>query len=96
MEEADFLNRKMAQLIPVRTPTVQDKDIVSLFTPVRLLELTKYFVLFDYNVKKICRYQQYFAVKEILHTVKQRDEIGNRGGGVIWQTNGIHRAAEKV
>lgn len=42
----------MAQLIPDRTPTVQDKDIVSLFTPVRLLELTKYFVLFDYNVKR--------------------------------------------
>lgn len=73
-QDADFLNREMARLTPVRTPTVQDKDIVSLFTPVRLLELTKYFVLFDYNVKKICRYQQYFAVKEILHTVKQRDE----------------------
>ena len=50
-QDADFLNRKMAQLIQDRTPTVQDKDIVSLFTPVRLLELTKYFVLFDYNVK---------------------------------------------
>ena len=87
-QDADFLNREMAQLIPDRTPTVQDKDIVSLFTPVRLLELTKYFVLFDYNVKKICRYQQYFAVKEILHTVKQHDEKGNRCGGVIWHTQG--------
>ena len=95
-QDADFLNRKMAQLIPDRTPTVQDKDIVSLFTPVRLLELTKYFVLFDYNVKKICRYQQYFAVKEILHTVKQRDEKGNRCGGVIWHTQGSGKSLTMV
>ena len=95
-QDADFLNRKMAQLIQDRTPTVQDKDIVSLFTPVRLLELTKYFVLFDYNVKKICRYQQYFAVKEILHTVKQRDEKGNRRGGVIWHTQGSGKSLTMV
>ena len=95
-QDADFLNREMAQLIPDRTPTVQDKDIVSLFTPVRLLELTKYFVLFDYNVKKICRYQQYFAVKEILHTVKQRDEKGNRCGGVIWHTQGSGKSLTMV
>ncbi|MFR4202938.1 MAG: oleate hydratase [Flavonifractor plautii] len=95
-QDADFLNREMAQLIPDRTPTVQDKDIVSLFTPVRLLELTKYFVLFDYNVKKICRYQQYFAVKEILHTVKQRDEKGNRRGGVIWHTQGSGKSLTMV
>ena len=95
-QDADFLNRKMAQLIPNRTSTVQDKDIVSLFTPVRLLELTKYFVLFDYNVKKICRYQQYFAVKEILHTVKQRDEKGNRCGGVIWHTQGSGKSLTMV
>ena len=95
-QDADFLNRKMAQLIPNRTPTVQDKDIVSLFTPVRLLELTKYFVLFDYNVKKICRYQQYFAVKEILHTVKQHDEKGNRCGGVIWHTQGSGKSLTMV
>ena len=95
-QDADFLNRKMAQRIPDRTPTVQDKDIVSLFTPVRLLELTKYFVLFDYNVKKICRYQQYFAVKEILHTVKQRDEKGNRRGGVIWHTQGSGKSLTMV
>ena len=95
-QDADFLNRKMAQLILDRTPTVQDKDIVSLFTPVRLLELTKYFVLFDYNVKKICRYQQYFAVKEILHTVKQRDEKGNRRGGVIWHTQGSGKSLTMV
>ena len=95
-QDADFLNRDMSQLIPNRTPTVQDKDIVSLFTPVRLLELTKYFVLFDYNVKKICRYQQYFAVKEILHTVKQRDEKGNRRGGVIWHTQGSGKSLTMV
>ena len=95
-QDVDFLNREMAQLIPDRTPTVQDKDIVSLLTPVRLLELTKYFVLFDYNVKKICRYQQYFAVKEILRTVKQRDEKGNRCGGVIWHTQGSGKSLTMV
>ena len=54
-----------------RLPTMQDKNIISLFHPERLLELTRYFTLFDKDVKKVARYQQYFAIKEIIKTIEQ-------------------------
>ena len=60
------------------------------------MELTKYFVLFDKNVKKIARYQQYFAVKEIAKRVEERDENGNRRSGVIWHTQGSGKSLTMV
>lgn len=62
-EEIEWLEDKLSKTVIDRIPTVQDKDIISLFEPSRLLDFTKYFVLYDKNVKKIARYQQFFAVK---------------------------------
>ncbi len=53
-----------------------------------MLELIRYFILFDGNVKKICRYQQYFAIQEIMKTIALRDGKGNRQSGVVWHTQG--------
>ena len=39
-------------LVPDRMPTEQDRNIVSLFSPERMFELIRYFILFDANVKK--------------------------------------------
>ena len=55
-----------------------------------------YFILFDSNVKKICRYQQYFAIKEIMKTIAQDDENGNRQSGVIWHTQGSGKSLTMV
>src|SRR5699024_4030337 len=63
-QDESFLEQSIPKYISDRFATVQDKNIISMFSKERLLELTKYFVLFDANVKKICRYQQYFAIKE--------------------------------
>ena len=60
------------------------------------MELIRYFVLFDANVKKICRYQQYFAIKEIIKTIQQSDEKGNRQSGVIWHTQGSGKSLTMV
>lgn len=60
------------------------------------MELTRYFVLFDANVKKICRYQQYFAIREIMKTVAQQDSRGNRQSGVIWHTQGSGKSLTMV
>src|SRR5699024_5402290 len=79
-----------------RLPTTQDKNIISLFHPERLIEITKYFVLYDKNVKKIARYQQFFAVKEIAKAVEGRDENGNRKSGVIWHTQGSGKSLTMV
>lgn len=83
-------------VVPYRMPTVQDKAIVSLLHPKRLIELTQYFIVFDQNVKKIARYQQYFAIKEIIKTINQYDENGNRQSGVIWHTQGSGKSITMV
>ncbi|WP_288175314.1 type I restriction endonuclease subunit R [Sporofaciens musculi] len=95
-EDQEFLDRNKERYIQDRTPTVQDENIISLFSKRRLLELTKYFVVYDANVKKICRYQQYFAIKEILKTVNMNDNEGNRQSGVIWHTQGSGKSLTMV
>ncbi|HPR97671.1 MAG TPA: HsdR family type I site-specific deoxyribonuclease, partial [Thermotogota bacterium] len=51
---------------------------------------------YDNNVKKIARYQQYFAVKAILATVSQRNSDGDRHSGVIWHTQGSGKSLTMV
>ena len=91
-----FMHRQLAGLIPDRMPTEQDKNIISLFSQERIFELIRYFILFDANVKKICRYQQYFAIKEIMKTIAENDEKGNRQSGVIWHTQGSGKSLTMV
>ena len=91
-----FMHRQLAWLIPDRIPTEQDKNIISLFSQERVFELIRYFILFDANVKKICRYQQYFAIKEIMKTIAENDEKGNRQSGVIWHTQGSGKSLTMV
>lgn len=95
-QDTAFLDSGLAQFVADRVPTEQDRNIISLFCRERLMELTRYFVLFDANVKKICRYQQYFAIREIMKTVAQQDSRGNRQGGVIWHTQGSGKSLTMV
>lgn len=60
-QDADWLQPRLKALIPDRMPTEQDRNIVSLFSRERVFELIRYFILFDANVKKVCRYQQFFC-----------------------------------
>src|SRR5699024_6578270 len=95
-QDTDFLQDALARYIHDRIPTEQDRNLISLFTPARVMELIRYFVLFDANVKKICRYQQYFAIQEIIKTIQQPDEKGNRQSGVIWHTQGSGKSLTMV
>ena len=61
-----------------------------------MYELIRYFILFDANVKKVCRYQQFFAVREIMKTIAESDEHGNRRSGVIWHTQGSGKSLTMV
>lgn len=79
-----------------RSITKQDRDIVSLLSPERLMEITRYFIVFDANIKKICRHQQYFAIKNIIKTVNKNDEYGNRQSGVVWHTQGSGKSLTMV
>lgn len=95
-QENQWLQNKLDHLITDRMVTEQDENIVSLLCQERVMELIRYFVLFDANVKKICRYQQYFAIKEIIKTIVQNDEKGNRQSGVIWHTQGSGKSLTMV
>lgn len=95
-QNAAYRDTQLAQLIPERMPTEQDRNIVSLFSKERVMEFIRYFILFDANIKKICRYQQYFAIKEIMKTINEEDTQGNRQSGVIWHTQGSGKSLTMV
>lgn len=95
-QDTAFLEEALAHYVTDRTPTEQDRNLISLFSKERVMELIRYFVLFDANVKKICRYQQYFAIKEIIKTIQQPDEKDNRQSGVIWHTQGSGKSLTMV
>ena len=95
-QNSEWLQSKLDALITDRMSTEQDKNIISLFSQDRIFELIRYFILFDANIKKICRYQQYFAVKEIIKTISEKDGKGNRQSGVIWHTQGSGKSLTMV
>ena len=95
-QDTEWLQARLSALVPDRTPTEQDRNIVSLFSRERVFELIRYFILFDANVKKVCRYQQFFAVREIMKTIAESDEHGNRRSGVIWHTQGSGKSLTMV
>ena len=79
-----------------RLPREQDRVLWALCRPERLLELAYRYIVFDGRTKKIARYQQYFAVEKILNRVQQRNEKGQRKGGVVWHTQGSGKSLTMV
>jgi type I restriction enzyme R subunit len=77
-------------------PSPQDQAIHSLLRPARLLELVCQYIVFDNKEKKVCRYQQYFAVAATLAKVTQRKGDSPRPGGVIWHTTGSGKSLTMV
>ncbi|MDX9955996.1 MAG: HsdR family type I site-specific deoxyribonuclease, partial [Anaerolineae bacterium] len=79
-----------------RLVTPQDCALYALLRLERLLELTYRYLVYDAGVKKIARYQQYFAVKATLDRVAHLDPRGRRTGGVIWHTTGSGKSLTMV
>ncbi len=79
-----------------RQITEQDRTLHSLLRKDRLLELTRKFIIFDKGEKKICRYQQYFAVNKTLKRVRTFQDSNRRNGGVIWHTQGSGKSLTMV
>ena len=79
-----------------RETTIQDINLYSLCRPDRLLDLTYQFIVFDGGIRKIARYQQYFAIKKILKRIQSFDMEGRRKGGVIWHTQGSGKSLTMV
>ena len=76
--------------------TEQDKLLYSFCVPKRLLDIMFNFTLFDEGIKKVARYQQYFAIKNTLQRIEKTDNKGNHIGGVIWHTQGSGKSLTMV
>ncbi|MEN9491148.1 MAG: hypothetical protein RJA63_1597 [Pseudomonadota bacterium] len=79
-----------------RQVTEQDRTLYALCRPERLLEMAWAFTVFDGGVRKIARYQQVFAIQEVLRRVKQTDDSGKRRGGIVWHTQGSGKSLTMV
>lgn len=94
-QASKFFGKEQAEKIHNRltkdfTPTAQDELLISVASPERLLDLTDNFILYDKGIKKIARYQQYFAVKNAMKRIKAfsppsptlpPEKEGNKGEG---------------
>ncbi|MBD5801880.1 Type-1 restriction enzyme R protein [Azoarcus sp. Aa7] len=77
--------------------TDQDRLLVALLSPARLLEFLRFFVLFDRKVGKIvARYQQFFGIRALIRRINERRPDGGREGGVVWHTTGSGKSFTMV
>jgi type I restriction enzyme R subunit len=77
--------------------TGQDRLLVSLASPTRLLELIRSYLLFDRKVGKIVpRHQQFFGIRSLLRQIGTIRPDGGREGGVIWHTTGSGKSFTMV
>ena len=83
------------------TVTDQDRLIVSLLRPDRLLDMARLYTLFDKKAGKIvARYQQVFGIKALVERIGCFEgsgaRLGARKGGVIWHTTGSGKSFTMV
>ena len=80
-----------------RAPTDQDKLIISLLSPGRLLEFVRFYVLFDGRGSKIvARYQQFFGVRSLVSTIEKSRGGKEPRGGVVWHTTGSGKSLTMI
>lgn len=86
-DDKEWLNDWCRKCSPDGHIKEQDRALVSLLHPERLLDLIRNFIIYDNNIKKICRYKQYFAVKKCMNRILLKDGENTRSG-VLWHTQG--------
>lgn len=67
-----------------------DQHLLQFCDKQRLLDIIHYFIVFDAGVKKLCRPNQYFGVREA------QQFIGRKEGGIIWHTQGSGKSLTMV
>ena len=67
------------------------KEFFCLFYKKRFLDLIHNFVIFDKGIKKVCRYNQYYALKRA-----QKRLTDKKRGGIIWHTQGSGKSLSMV
>ncbi|NQD81621.1 DEAD/DEAH box helicase family protein, partial [Pseudomonas sp. CrR14] len=67
-----------------------DRHVLQVCNKARLLELIHDYVVFDSGVKKLCRHNQYFGIREAQRYLRRRE------GGIIWHTQGSGKSLTMV
>lgn len=96
-KEQDEVKAKegLKSVIDGREVSTLDMTLFALLSKDRLLRLVRHYILFDKRMKKVCRYQQFFAIEETLKRVSAIKE-GARAGGLIWHTQGSGKSLTMV
>ena len=86
-DETDIQIEDVCKTIPNKL----DMQLYAMFCKKRFLDLVHNFVIFDRGIKKVCRYNQYYAIKRAQHRLfdKQR-------GGIVWHTQGSGKSLTMV
>ena len=85
----------LKSLINGREVSALDMTLFALLSKDRLLRLVRHYIVFDKKMKKVCRYQQFFAIEETLKRVSMIKD-GVRAGGLIWHTQGSGKSLTMV
>lgn len=67
------------------------ESLYSLFSKVRFLDLIHNFIIFDNGVKKVCRYNQYYAIHRTYNRITTQKK-----GGIVWHTQGSGKSLTMV
>ena len=93
---AEFANERSEtdMLIEEKSRDIEnplDKQIFAMFYKKRFLDLIQNFVIFDRGIKKVCRYNQYYALKRAQHRLTEE-----KRGGIIWHTQGSGKTLSMI
>lgn len=68
-----------------------DRQLYAMFQKNRFLDLIHNFIIFDKGRKKVCRYNQYYAIRRAQSRLTQKKQ-----GGIIWHTQGSGKSLTMV
>lgn len=68
-----------------------DQQLYAIFQKTRFLDLIHNFIIFDKGRKKVCRYNQYYAIKRVQSRLTLKKQ-----GGIIWHTQGSGKSLTMV
>ena len=69
---------------------ILDQHLLQFCAKERLLEIVHDFIVFDGGVKKLCRPNQYFGIREAQKFIQRKE------GGIIWHTQGSGKSLTMV
>ena len=94
-QEEAKAKESLKSVVNGREVSTLDMTLFALLSKDRLLRLVRHYIVFDKKMKKVCRYQQFFAIEETLKRVSMIKD-GVRAGGLIWHTQGSGKSLTMV